>query len=110
MRTKVIIQSRVKNCLAGLFVVMLTFFLIIVSCSDDDGGSGGSANSGSPTEVTGGGATYYVAPNGSDENPGTEAQALADDRESGCDVSIRRHRVYQVGNLSGTGRSTEFRE
>lgn len=68
------IQSRVRNYWVGLFVVILTFSLVIVSCSDGNGDSRGSANPGSPTEVTGGGATYYVAPNGSDDNPGTEAQ------------------------------------
>jgi hypothetical protein len=56
----------------SLTIFIFFLFTIFVSCG---GGNGGSESTGpGPIPGTGGGATYYVALNGDDNNPGTEAQ------------------------------------
>jgi hypothetical protein len=78
MRTRMMTHLSGKNYWIGvlLIMVMVTLFTFVASCGGggDGNGNGSSGPTSSGPLPTGGGATYYVAPNGDDNNPGTEAQ------------------------------------
>ena len=65
-----------RNWYVSLLLVVFTIslFTFVVSCGGSDGNSNGAGPTSSGSLPTGGGATYYVAPNGDDNNPGTKAQ------------------------------------
>ncbi len=76
MRANMVIRPKKRTWYVGLVVILLTLlvFMLVMSCSGDDGNGVGPTSSGTIPLVTGNGGTYYVATNGDDANPGTEAQ------------------------------------
>jgi hypothetical protein len=91
-------------------LIMALFIIVVISLSGQTSDSSGRKN---PEPAAAGASSYYVAQNGSDKNPGTEAkpwktiQKAAESATPGSTVQIKAGTYYEKVNIKVSGTSNK---